>query len=43
MTARRDGWPATPPATPVVAVLIGRSRAELPPTPEWIQRVECVR
>jgi predicted metal-dependent peptidase len=35
-------WPDEPPATPIVAVLIGRARAELPDTPEWIQRVECV-
>lgn len=42
LTDGETPWPATPPATPVVAVLIGRSRAELPPTPEWIQRVECV-
>ena len=36
-------WPDQPTATPIVAVIIGRHRAELPDTPEWIQRVECVR
>jgi predicted metal-dependent peptidase len=36
-------WPPLPAAVPVVAVLIGRTRAELPPTPAWIHRVECVR
>ena len=35
-------WPSVPPPTPVVAVLIGRSTAELPPSPTWAQRVECV-
>lgn len=35
-------WPHLPPALPVVAVIIGRHRGELPPTPEWAQRVECV-
>lgn len=37
------GWPAAPPPAPVVGVLIGRNREELPATPWWIQRVECVR
>jgi predicted metal-dependent peptidase len=37
------GWPAVPAPVPVIAVLIGRSRGELPRTPDWIQRVECVR
>lgn len=35
-------WPPTPPRAPVVAVLIGRATAELPPSPAWAQRVECV-
>ena len=37
------GWPQSPAPVPVIAVLIGRERAELPSTPDWIQRVECVR
>lgn len=37
------GWPARPADVPVIAVLIGRARADLPRTPGWIQRVECVR
>lgn len=36
------GWPERPAAIPVVGVLIGRSRAELPATPDWLLRVECV-
>ncbi|MGB7979737.1 MAG: VWA-like domain-containing protein [Candidatus Nanopelagicales bacterium] len=36
-------WPARPTPVPVIAVLIGRERAALPSTPDWIQRVECVR
>jgi len=36
-------WPDRPPAgTVVVAAMLGRERAELPPTPQWAQRVECV-
>lgn len=34
-------WPQHPPPVPVVATLIGRSRVQLPATPEWITRVEC--
>ncbi len=37
------GWPRSPAPVPVIAVLIGREGAGLPSTPEWIQRVECVR
>ena len=33
---------AAPPPRPVIAALLGRQRADLPPTPEWAQRVECV-
>lgn len=35
-------WPEIPPPIPVVVTLTGRTRAELPPTPDWVQRVECV-
>ncbi len=36
-------WPEVPPpSTTVVAALLGRSRTELPPTPAWMARVECV-
>lgn len=42
LTDGRTGWPGHPAAVPVVAVLIGRARADLPRTPDWIQRVECV-
>lgn len=36
------GWPDRPPAVRVVAVLLGGTRAELPDTPVWMLRVECV-
>lgn len=36
-------WPASPAPVPVVAALLGRSRADLPVTPDWVQRVEVVR
>jgi predicted metal-dependent peptidase len=36
-------WPALVPAAAVVVVLIGRDASELPKTPVWAQRVECVR
>ena len=36
-------WPVHVPPAAVVVVLIGRTRHELPPTPGWAQRVECVR
>jgi predicted metal-dependent peptidase len=36
-------WPDRPPAgTVVVAAMLGRERAELPPTPQWAKRVECI-
>ena len=35
-------WPAVPPAAPVVVALLGRRRADLPFTPDWLQRVEVV-
>ena len=35
-------WPEIPPPIPVVVTLIGRTRQELPSTPDWAQRVECV-
>jgi predicted metal-dependent peptidase len=36
-------WPTQPPpATTVVAALLGRHRTELPPTPAWAVRVECL-
>ena len=43
LTDGLTGWPGLPAPVPVVAVLIGRTRAELPATPDWIHRVECVR
>jgi predicted metal-dependent peptidase len=43
LTDGQTGWPAHPASMPVIAVLIGRTRADLPRTPDWIQRVECVR
>jgi hypothetical protein len=43
LTDGQTGWPRQPAAIPVIAVLIGRTRADLPRTPDWIQRVECVR
>jgi predicted metal-dependent peptidase len=43
LTDGQTGWPSQPAAVPVIAVLIGRTRADLPRTPDWIQRVECVR
>lgn len=37
-------WPQVPPETvAVIACLVGRSSAELPDTPRWMQRVECVQ
>jgi predicted metal-dependent peptidase len=36
-------WPLTPPpGAAVVVALLGRDAGELPPTPEWATRVECV-
>ena len=35
-------WPAQVPAAAVIVVLIGRRSSELPWTPPWAQRVECV-
>ena len=36
-------WPSgPPPGITVVAALLGRDRKDLPPTPRWVQRVECV-
>jgi predicted metal-dependent peptidase len=43
LTDGQTGWPRQPAAIPVIAVLIGRTRVDLPRTPDWIQRVECVR
>jgi predicted metal-dependent peptidase len=42
LTDGLTGWPARPTEVPTIAVLIGRSRADLPTTPDWVQRVECV-
>jgi predicted metal-dependent peptidase len=36
-------WPAQVPAAAVIVVLIGRDVDELPKTPAWAQRVECVQ
>ena len=35
-------WPAVIPPVAVIIVLIGRHSSELPRTPEWAQRVDCV-
>ncbi len=36
-------WPAAPPpACTVVAAILGRRREDLPPTPRWAVRVECI-
>ncbi len=36
-------WPATPPpGAAVIAALLGRSRAHLPKTPDWVLRVVCL-
>jgi predicted metal-dependent peptidase len=36
-------WPETPPTgAAVVAAILGRDRSELPPTPGWATRVECL-
>jgi predicted metal-dependent peptidase len=36
-------WPASPPpGAAVVVALLGRDRRELPPTPPWATRVECL-
>ena len=36
-------WPETPPpASAVIAALLGRDRSHLPPTPAWATRVECL-
>jgi predicted metal-dependent peptidase len=41
-----DGWTPwpeqPPPGSAVIAGLLGRDRRELPPTPDWATRVECV-
>ncbi len=42
LTDGHTPWPATPPVVPVIAAVLGRDRAELPPTPPWLQRVEVV-
>ena len=35
-------WPTLPAPVPVIAGVLGRRREHLPPTPEWLQRVEVV-
>ncbi len=36
-------WPDTPPTgAAVVAAILGRERGELPPSPRWATRVECL-
>ena len=35
-------WPSLPAPVPVIAGVLGRRREHLPPTPEWVQRVEVV-
>jgi len=41
MTDGYTPWPASAPAIPVVAVIIGRLGDPLPSTPGWAERVEC--
>ena len=36
-------WPATaPPGAAVVIALLGRASQDLPPTPTWAERIECL-
>jgi predicted metal-dependent peptidase len=35
-------WPMLPAPVPVVVGVLGRHREHLPPTPDWVQRVEVV-
>lgn len=35
-------WPTMPAPVPVIVAVLGRDRTELPPTPDWVQRVEVV-
>ena len=35
-------WPALPAPVPVIVGVLGRQRDQLPPTPDWVQRVEVV-
>lgn len=35
-------WPTMPAPVPVIVAVLGRDRAELPSTPDWVQRVEVV-
>ena len=35
-------WPSLPAPVPVIAGVLGRRREHLPPTPEWVLRVEVV-
>jgi predicted metal-dependent peptidase len=42
LTDGETGWPCQPTPVALVAVILGRLRAELPPTPPWAVRVECV-
>lgn len=35
-------WPSHVLGSAVIVVIIGRDRLELPPTPQWAQRIECV-
>lgn len=35
-------WPDLPAPVPVIAAMLGRDRADLPGTPDWVQRVEVV-
>lgn len=35
-------WPTMPAPVPVIVAVLGRDRTELPPTPDWAQRVEVV-
>ncbi|HQR78998.1 MAG TPA: VWA-like domain-containing protein [Actinomycetota bacterium] len=35
-------WPAVPAPVPVIVGVLGRQRDQLPPTPDWVQRVEVV-
>jgi predicted metal-dependent peptidase len=35
-------WPPVPAPVPVIVGVLGRHRDHLPPTPDWVQRVEVV-
>jgi predicted metal-dependent peptidase len=42
LTDGHTPWPSIEPRVAVIAVLIGRLVTDLPPTPSWAQRIDCV-